>query len=64
MLVTLPSPIPELQHAPLPFKVLRARECALILCFSTTFSLGSHLSPLKSLGVHHISEYGVENSVD
>jgi len=27
-LSTLPSPIPELQHAPLPLKVLWARECA------------------------------------
>jgi hypothetical protein len=55
MLVTLPSPIPKLQHAPLPFKVLRARERALTLCFSAVFSLDSHLSPLRSLGVRQCS---------
>ncbi len=54
MLVTLPSPISELQHALLPLKVLQARECAPILCFSTIFSLDSHLNPLKSLGVRHM----------
>jgi hypothetical protein len=51
MLVTLPNPISEFQHALLPLKVLRARECALTLCFSAVFSLDSHVSPLKSLGV-------------
>jgi hypothetical protein len=46
MLVTLPNPIPELQHAPLPLKVLQARECAPTPYFSVIFSLDSHLSPL------------------
>ncbi len=54
MLVTLPSPISELQHTPLPLKVLQAKECAPILCFFVNFSLDSHLSPLKNLGVHHM----------
>jgi len=53
MLVTFPSPILELQYALLPFKVLRARECASTPCFSAVFTLDSHLSPLKSLGVRH-----------
>jgi hypothetical protein len=54
MLVTLPSPIPELQHAPLPLKVLRARERALTPCSSVVFNLDSHLNPLKSLGVRQM----------
>jgi hypothetical protein len=52
MLITFPSPIPELLHAPLPLKMLRAKERALTPCFSIILSLDSHLSPLKSLGVH------------
>jgi hypothetical protein len=54
MLITLPSPILELHHAPLPFKVLRAKERAPTPCSSVVFSLDSHLSPLRSLGVRHI----------
>ncbi len=54
MLVTLPSPIPEFQYAPLPLlKVLRARERALTPCSFIVFNLDSHLRPLRSLGVHH-----------
>jgi hypothetical protein len=53
MLVTFPSPIPELQHPLLPLKMLRARECALTPCFSVVFTLDSHLNPLRSLGVRH-----------
>jgi len=52
MLVILPSPIPKLQHAPLPpLKVLRAREHALTPCSSVVFSLDSHLNALRGLGV-------------
>jgi len=47
-LSTLPSPIPELQHAPLPLKVLWAKERASTPSFSAVFYLGSHLSPLRS----------------
>jgi hypothetical protein len=47
-LLTLPSPIPELQHAPLPLKVLWARECAPAPFPSAIFHLDSLLSPLKS----------------
>jgi hypothetical protein len=50
MLVTFPSPILELQHAPLPLKVLQTRERASTPCFSDVFSLDSHLNPLRSLG--------------
>jgi hypothetical protein len=53
MLVILPSPIPELQHAPLPPKVLRAKERAIIPYSFVVFSLDSHLSPLRNLGVCH-----------
>jgi len=45
LLVNLPSPIPELQHAPLPHpKVLRAKECAPTPYSSVVFVLYSHLS--------------------
>ncbi len=43
-LSTLPSPIPELQHAPLPLKVLWARERAPTPLSSAIFYLDSHLS--------------------
>jgi hypothetical protein len=52
MFVTFPSLILEL-HALLPLKVLQARERALTPYFSAVFILDSHLSPLRSLGVHH-----------
>jgi hypothetical protein len=51
MLVTFPSPIPELQYASLPLKMMLAKERALTLCFLVVFSLDSHLSPLRSLSV-------------
>jgi hypothetical protein len=57
MFVTLPSPIPELQHAPLPLKVLRVREHVPTLCSSDVFSLDSHLNPLKSLGGHQFYSF-------
>jgi hypothetical protein len=44
----LPSPIPELQHAPLPLKVLWARERVPTPPSSTVFHLDSHLSPSRS----------------
>jgi hypothetical protein len=47
-LSTLPSPIPELQHAPLPLKVLWAKEHAPITPFFVVFYLDSHLSPSRS----------------
>jgi hypothetical protein len=50
MLVTLPNLISELQHALLPFKVLRTRGRAPSPYFSHVFNLDSHLSPLKNLG--------------
>jgi hypothetical protein len=51
MVVTLPSPILELQHAPLPCKVLRVKERAPTPCFPL-FSIWTHIwNPLKSLGV-------------
>jgi hypothetical protein len=47
-LSTLPSPIPELRHAPLPLKVLWAREHAPTPPSSAVLYLGSHLSHLRS----------------
>jgi len=47
-LVNSSSPIPELQHAPLPLKVLWARECTSTPPSSVDFHLESHLSLLKS----------------
>jgi hypothetical protein len=47
-LSTLPSPIPELQHAPLPLKVLWAKERAPIPPFSVVLYLDSLLSLAKS----------------
>ncbi len=47
-LSTFRSPIPELQHAPLPLKVLWTRERAPTLPFSVAFYLDSHLRPSRS----------------
>jgi len=47
-LSTLLNPILELQHAPLPLKVLWARERAPTPPSSTIFYLDSHLSPSRS----------------
>ncbi len=47
-------PILELQHTPLPPKVLRAMERAPALDFFDVFTLNSHLSLSKSLGMRHI----------
>jgi hypothetical protein len=44
----LPSPIPELQHAPLPLQVLWARERIPTPPSSAVFHLDSHLSPSRS----------------
>jgi hypothetical protein len=44
----LPSPILELQHAPLPLKVLWARERVRTPPSSIVFHLDSHLSPSRS----------------
>jgi hypothetical protein len=44
----LPRPIPELQHAPLPLKVLWARERIPTPPSSVVFHLDSHLSPARS----------------
>jgi hypothetical protein len=44
----LPSPIPELQHAPLPLKLLWAWERIPTPPSSAVFHLDSHLSPARS----------------
>jgi hypothetical protein len=47
-LLTLPSPIPELQHAPLPLKMLWATECAPTPPSFDVFYLDSHLNPSRN----------------
>jgi hypothetical protein len=46
--LSIPSPISELQHAPLPLQVLWARECISTPPSSAVFHLDSHLSPSRS----------------
>jgi hypothetical protein len=50
MLVIFPSPILKLQHAPLPPKVLRARECAPTPYSCVVFISNSHLESIKESG--------------
>jgi hypothetical protein len=53
-LVILPSPISELQHAPLPAKVLQTRKRAPTPYSFAIFSLDSHLNLSRSLGACHM----------
>ncbi len=57
LLVILRNPYPRAPARPFTLKVLRARECTPTLHFFTKFTLDSHLSLLKSLGVHHSSSH-------
>jgi hypothetical protein len=50
LLVNLPSPISELQHALLPLKCYKLRSVPQLLLFSM-FTFGFLLSPSRSLGV-------------
>jgi len=50
LLVTLPSPHLEALACPFTPKVLRSKECVVILEPSDVFTLDSHLSLFKSLG--------------
>jgi len=50
MVFTILSPISKLQHAPLPLKVLQARERASTPYPSVVFSLDSHFESIKELG--------------
>jgi hypothetical protein len=50
MFIILPNPIPELQHTPLPPKMLRAKEHAPTPCSSAIFTLDSHFESIKELG--------------
>jgi hypothetical protein len=54
LFVNLPSPIPELQHAPLPLKVLRAKKHAPTPSPSVVFTLRLIVESIKELGVHHM----------
>jgi hypothetical protein len=53
-LVTLSSPIPELQHAPLPLLVLKARSVPRIPHNSTIWVTWTHLGLTRNLGARHI----------
>jgi len=54
LLVNLPSPIPKLQHTPLPLKCCEPRSTPQLLFFPLSFSLDSQLSSARSLGVHQV----------
>ncbi len=53
LLVILPNPYPIAATRPSTPRVLRAKECTPTLHYSVMFTLDSHLSLLKNLGVHH-----------
>ncbi len=53
VLVNLPSPIPELQHAPLPLKCCELRSTPQLLLLPLSH-LDSQLNPSKNLGVCHL----------
>ncbi len=53
LLVTLLSPYLKALARPSTPEVLRTKECTQTLHFSIMFTLDSHLSLLRSLGVHH-----------
>ncbi len=46
----LPSPIPELQHAPLPLKCYKLENVSCLLVLPLFFTSYSHLNPSRSLG--------------
>jgi hypothetical protein len=54
MLVTIPSPIPELQHAPYPFKMLRAWSVPQVFNLFIVYYFILILSLSKRLGARHI----------
>ncbi len=53
VLVNLPNPISEFQHAPLPPKCYEPRSMPQLLLLPLSSPLDSQLSPLRSLGVCH-----------
>jgi hypothetical protein len=53
MLVNLPSPIPELEHAPLPSKCCDPWSTPQLFFLSLFSLLDSQLNPSRSLGVRH-----------
>jgi len=57
MLVILPSPILELQHAPLAPKCCKPRSVSLTPCSSIVFILDSNLNLSRSLGVRQLQSY-------
>jgi len=61
MLVILPSPIPELQHALLPFQSATSQWVCPNFYFSIVFNLDSHLSHLRSW--EHVNEAFIVNLI-
>jgi hypothetical protein len=53
LFVTHPSPIPELQHAPLPPKCYKLGSMPQLILLLLLSPLDLHLSPSRSLGVRH-----------
>jgi hypothetical protein len=54
LLVTLPTPISELQRAPLPLKCYELGSTPQVLFLPLSSSLDSYLSLSKNLGVHQL----------
>jgi hypothetical protein len=54
LLVNLPSPIPKLQHTPLPLKCCEPGSTPQFLFLPLFSPLDSHLNPSKSLKVRYI----------
>jgi hypothetical protein len=54
VLVTLPNPIPELQHAPLPLSSVESQRACPDSLLSVVFYLGFTFESLKELGVRHL----------
>jgi hypothetical protein len=61
LLVTLPSPQPRVPTRPSTPKVLWVREHTPIHHSSVVFTLDSHLSLSRSLGVHHLRYLGQQH---
>ncbi len=65
MLVIFPSPIPELQHTPLPLQSVMSQGACLDFLFFNCFLFGLTFESLKELGAHHNElKEGVELLVD
>jgi hypothetical protein len=65
LFVNLPSPILELQHAPLPPKCCKSTNVPQLILLPLFSPLGSQLSPSISLGVrHNVISSSLSNSIE